>query len=147
METSANNSAAEPTANDKKSVNPLEGKVIGAKAAKDAAKLLEAAKKQAAASKSKTSGGSKKDKAPKKEKGPTIAHELDTIILKGGEFDELVKAAQEASDKLGGTMKYTTGVIKAHIRYREIKNPKYLGNLKQTDKGLFPKPERKKKVA
>lgn len=147
METQKVKTAAENTATEVKKVvteNPLKGKVVE-ETTKEAQKLLEAAKKQASAKKGEAKGSTKKE--PKKEKGPSMATELDKIILKGGSFEELIKAAQERSKKLGGSIKYNAGVIKAHIRYREIKNPKYLGNLKVTETGIFEKVAKKVKKA
>lgn len=149
MESEVKNTAAENTAKDVKKVvigNPLKDKVVK-EAVEETKKLLEAAKKQASAKKG-SAKGSTKTGEPKKDKGPTMASELDKIILKGGTFEEMIAAAQERSKKLGGSIKYNKGVIKAHITYREKKNPKYLGNLKQTETGIFEKPAKKaKKVA
>jgi hypothetical protein len=147
METSTSKVAAEKTATTPEFVNPL-GKKVVEENVKEAQKLLEAAKKQATSKKNetKTPGKKTEGKAGKveKKKGPTMASELDKIILAGGTFEAMIEAAQERSKKLGGSIKYNAGVIKAHIKFREIKNPKYLGSLKITDKGVFAKTAKSK---
>jgi sRNA-binding protein len=153
MENSASNPTAEKTATG--NVNST-AKVENEKAV-EVAKLLEAAKKQASESAKKSSVKIPSAKKPttkkstaktsKKKDKPSMASELDKIILAGGPFEEMIKAAEKRSKELGGSVKYSVGVIKAHIRYREVKNPKYLGNLKLTDKGLFEKTPRVKKTA
>ena len=117
----------------------------------EATDLLKAAKANAAKvrtkgspkGKGKESKADAKKPATPKEKKVTMASELDKIILSGGDFDKLIEAATARSKKLGGTIKYNAGVIRAHIKYRENKNPKYLGNLKLTDKGIFAKTSKK----
>ena len=64
-----------------------------------------------------------KPKAQPKEKRVTIASKLDEVISKGGQWDKLVEAAQTEAKKLGSNMKFNAGLIRAHIAYREKKNP------------------------
>jgi len=118
------------------------------KANNEVTDLLNAAKANAA--KVRTKGSTVKaepKKAEKKEKTVTMASELDKIILAGGTFEKLVEAAQARSKKLGGSIRYNAAVIRAHIKYREIKNPKYLGELKQTETGIVAKVKKVKKAA
>ena len=115
MRTKENKTAADKTAKTVKgSVNPS--------ASKEAAEGKKTAEKPT--------------KQPK-EKRVTIASKLDEVISKGGQWDKLVEAAQAEAKKLGSNMKFNAGLIRAHIAYREKKNPKYLGNLKVTDKGVL----------
>ena len=72
--------------------------------------------------------------------GVTIASKLDEIILAGGKWETIIAKAEAESQKLDGHIKYTIGVINAHIKYRTVtqKNPGYLKNLIVTEKGIFP---------
>ena len=71
----------------------------------------------------------------------TMAGKLDDIIHSGGIWEELVAKAETESKKMHFRMKYSKGVLKAHIRYRTItqKNSEYLRNLIITPTGIFPK--------
>lgn len=78
----------------------------------------------------------KKAPAPKKEKKVTLASLLDVLILKGGQWPVLIDEANAASKSLGCTTKYSIGALKAHIKFRTDRNPKYLGNLKVAEAGI-----------
>ena len=82
--------------------------------------------------------------AEKAQKQPviTLASKLDSLIKSGGKWADLVAKANEEAKAFKATTKYTTGVIKAHIRYRVARDPKYLGDLTVTDAGI----ERTKKA-
>lgn len=71
----------------------------------------------------------------------TMAGKLDEILHAGGTWDELIAKAEIESKKLDGHIKYSKGVLDAHIRYRTItqKNPEYLRTLIITSTGIFPK--------
>jgi hypothetical protein len=71
----------------------------------------------------------------------TMAGRLDEILHAGGTWDELIAKAEIESKKLDGHIKYSKGVLDAHIRYRTItqKNSEYLRNLIITSTGIFPK--------
>jgi len=81
--------------------------------------------------------------SPQTRGGVTIASKLDEIILAGGKWETIIAKAEAESQKLGGHIKYTIGVINAHIRYRTVtqRNPGYLKNLIVTDEGIFPSSE------
>lgn len=139
-------------------VNPLQRAVLAQNSKKAQAILKEAEgkakeEKKDKGSKPASKPASKKTdaKAPKKEKKVTIASKLDEIIKAGGEWEALVKAAQKASNDLGGTLQFSIGTLKAHIKFRTVtqaeKNPDYLGNKKVTDKGVLEPVKKAKKVA
>jgi hypothetical protein len=71
----------------------------------------------------------------------TMASKLDEILHAGGYWDELIAKAEIESKKLDGHIKYSKGVLDAHIRYRTItqKNSEYLRNYIITQTGIFPK--------
>lgn len=71
----------------------------------------------------------------------TMAGKLDEILQTGGSWEELIVKAEFESKKLDGHIKYSKGVLKAHIRYRTItqNNPNYLIDSIITDKGIFQK--------
>lgn len=71
----------------------------------------------------------------------TMAGKLDEILHAGGTWDELIAKAEIESKKLDGHIKYSKGVLDAHIRYRTItqKNSEYLRTLIITSTGIFPK--------
>lgn len=140
METKVNATGSANSTN-AKDVNPLANKVI-AETSKQAQKILGKGKgtaKDAAKKADKAKAKAAPKTAVKKEPKVTVASKCDEIIAKGGKWEDLVAAANKVSKDLGSTMKFNTGVIKAHIRFREKKNPHYLGNLKITETGLFAK--------
>ncbi|MCJ7450072.1 MAG: endonuclease NucS [Bacteroidales bacterium] len=71
----------------------------------------------------------------------TMAGKLDDILHAGGTWDELIAKAETESKKMHFRMKYSKGVLNAHIRYRTItqKNPNYLKDNIITEKGIFSK--------
>jgi hypothetical protein len=81
------------------------------------------------------------DKPSQKNNKLTMAGKLDEIIHKGGTWEELIAKAETESKKMHFRMKYSKGVLNAHIRYRTItqKNPNYLKDHMVTDKGIYPK--------
>jgi hypothetical protein len=127
--------AAETTATNNANANPLAGKVIPQNS-KKAEKLLAQAKAKAESKKEE-----KASKAPKTPKVPviTMASKLDELIKAGGKWDALVAKANEESKKLGKSLVYNVGTLKAHIRFRTVtqKNPDYLGEYKVTDDGIL----------
>jgi len=77
------------------------------------------------------------EKKPVKESKEPVQRttdKLDTILHKGGTWAEITAEA----NKLGGNIKYTASVIKAHIRYRQVTQGKkdYLEGFKVTDTGI-----------
>mgnify|MGYP001370442623 CR=1 FL=1 len=79
----------------------------------------------------------------------TMAGKLDDIIHSGGIWEELVAKAETESKKMHFRMKYSKGVLKAHIRYRTItqNNSEYLRNLIITPTGIFPKDQISKSLS
>lgn len=71
----------------------------------------------------------------------TMASKLDDIIHAGGSWEELISKAETESKKMNFRMKYSKGVLNAHIRYRTItqKNPNYLKDYLITEKGIYSK--------
>jgi hypothetical protein len=68
----------------------------------------------------------------------TMASKLDEIIQAGGSWETLCAKAEIESKKLDGHIKYSKGVIMAHIKYRSEtqNNPDYIKNLKITQEGI-----------
>jgi hypothetical protein len=77
-----------------------------------------------------------KKPAEKKEPRITLASKLDSILTKGGKWENLIAKANAASKELGATTKFNIGVLKGHIKYRTDKNAAYLGKLKMTEVGI-----------
>ncbi|MDD4363273.1 MAG: endonuclease NucS [Atribacterota bacterium] len=71
----------------------------------------------------------------------TMAGKLDEILHQGGTWEELIKKAKIESDKRKGKIKYTKGVLNAHIKYRTItqKNSDYLKGYMINSTGILPK--------
>jgi hypothetical protein len=76
----------------------------------------------------------------------SMATKLDKIIYEGGTWEELITKAEIESKIRSGHIKYTKGVLNAHIRYRTItqNNPNYLNNYLITETGIYPKTNNKK---
>jgi hypothetical protein len=139
-------------------VSPLQKAVI-AQTSKKAQRLLEKSKsnakeaKKAGTSKPSAKKVTNKKAEPKEKKAPkvTIASKLDEIVKAGGKWEDLVKKAQKASNDMGGTLHFTVGTLKAHIRFRTVtqkeKNPNYLGNKKVTNDGILETTKKVKKAA
>jgi len=70
----------------------------------------------------------------------TMASKLDEILYIGGTWSELIEKAEIESKKVNGKIKYSKGVLNAHIKYRTItqKNPDYLKNSIINSSGVFP---------
>lgn len=66
----------------------------------------------------------------------TLASALDDLISKGGTWEQLENEGNKNAVRLGFKTRCTPGIIKAHIKYRQIKDPNYLGRNKITDKGI-----------
>jgi hypothetical protein len=81
------------------------------------------------------------DKPAQKDNSQTMASKLDDIIHTGGTWEELIAKAETESKKMHFRMKYSKGVLNAHIRFRTMtqKNPNYLKGHMVTDKGIYPK--------
>jgi hypothetical protein len=72
-----------------------------------------------------------------KTSNPTVlATALDEIILQGGSWQEIANECNKHAIKLFKTTRYTRGGIEAHITYREIKDPNYLGKYTRSDWGI-----------
>jgi hypothetical protein len=72
--------------------------------------------------------------APKK---ISMAAEIDTVILAGGTWEELIQKADEITARRNNATKYTKGVLKAHIKYRiNHDNVKIFKNLQISDTGI-----------
>lgn len=71
----------------------------------------------------------------------TMAGKLDNILHAGGTWQELIAKAENESKKMDGHIKYSKGVLNAHIRYRTVtqNNPNYLKDHMITEKGIYPK--------
>ena len=69
-----------------------------------------------------------------------MASKLDAIIQAGGSWETLIAKAEIESKKLDGHIKYSKGVIMAHIKFRSEtqNNPNYLKNHRTTVEGIFP---------
>jgi hypothetical protein len=82
-----------------------------------------------------------KDELTQSISNSTMAGNLDKILQIGGSWEELIAKAEFESKKLDGHIKYSKGVLNAHIKYRTItqKNPDYLKNSVINAFGIFPK--------
>jgi hypothetical protein len=71
----------------------------------------------------------------------TMAGKIDEILYNGGTWSELIDKVEFESKKVNGKIKYSKGVLNAHIKYRTItqKNPDYLKNRVINAFGVFPK--------
>jgi hypothetical protein len=70
---------------------------------------------------------------------PSRASVLDTILLAGGTFEELVAKADAAAVPLKTKIKhYTASLFATHMRYRETKKPGFFNSVKVTETGIFP---------
>lgn len=81
---------------------------------------------------------SKAEPKPKKEKGPTMAGVMDTLMQKGGKWDELLQAVQAEGTRLGLTSKVTKGTLRGHFTFRQ-KTAEWAKNLQATDEGITVK--------
>src|ERR1035437_213195 len=70
-------------------------------------------------------------------KGETFAQNEDEIILRGGTWDQMEKEGNKHAIRMGFKTRFTPSIIKAHIKYRLIKDVDYLGSKKITEKGIF----------
>jgi hypothetical protein len=57
----------------------------------------------------------------------TLANALDDIISRGDTWDYMVEEANKHSSRLGFKTRFTPGTISAHIKFRQKKDPNYLG--------------------
>lgn len=72
--------------------------------------------------------------APKK---VSMAAEIDTVILAGGTWEELIQKADEITARRNNATKYTKGVLKAHIKYRiNHDNVEIFKNLQISETGI-----------
>jgi hypothetical protein len=71
-----------------------------------------------------------------------LAKKLDLIIERGGTWLHMEKRANRFAlfNKL--KRRYSHNIIKAHIKYRQIKDINYLSHLRVTEKGIFNPEER-----
>lgn len=71
----------------------------------------------------------------------TMAGKLDEILHSGGSWSEMIQKAENESKKRNGKLKYSRGVLNAHIKYRKVtqKNSEYLKGKIITSNGIFPK--------
>jgi len=71
----------------------------------------------------------------------TMAGKIDEILTIGGTWSDLIDKIEFESKKVNGKIKYSKGVLNAHIKYRTItqKNPDYLKNSVINSFGVFPK--------
>lgn len=90
--------------------------------------------------------GKARGKAPKKEEAPktpakkpvpkhegSVASYIDACMKEGGTLEEIAEKVNKKAGAMGQKMKHTPGTLKAHLKYRESKDPKFLGNLKLKD--------------
>jgi hypothetical protein len=90
------------------------------------------------------------DKAPKTDKTTkaekttdTMASYLDQLLLKGGTWEEMAHKAEAEAARRNHVNLYVT-LLKAHLNYRTKKNAGWLGELRTTTDGVFPKVPRGK---
>lgn len=57
----------------------------------------------------------------------TLASALDDLISRGGSWEYMLEEANKHSSRLGFKTRFTPGTIRAHIKFRQKKDPNYLG--------------------
>jgi hypothetical protein len=75
--------------------------------------------------------------AEKSPKLPTRASALDTVVLNGGTWPEILTAADAAVVPLKTKVKrHDIAFIKTHIRYRTRQKPSYFAGIKVDENGI-----------
>ncbi len=67
----------------------------------------------------------------------TLAGHMDDLIEKGGTWEYLESEGNRHVIRMGFKSRCTPSIFRAHVRYRQIKDPYYLGRRKITKKGIF----------
>ena len=67
----------------------------------------------------------------------TLAGHMDDLIEKGGSWEYLEAQGNKHAIRMGFKTRCTPPIYRAHIKYRLIKDPHYLGRRKVTDKGIY----------
>ena len=70
-------------------------------------------------------------------KKETLAGHLDNLIKNGGRWDYLEIEGNNHAIRMGLKTKCTPAIYRAHIKFRQIKDPNYLGKRKITHVGIF----------
>lgn len=70
-------------------------------------------------------------------KRETLAGHMDDLIEKGGTWDHLEKEGNKHAIRMGFKTRCTPPIYRAHIVFRQIKDPNYLGKRVVTDNGIF----------
>lgn len=56
----------------------------------------------------------------------TLASALDDIISRGGTWEQMVEEGNKHAFRLGFKTRFTPGILRSHIKFREKKDPNYL---------------------
>ena len=84
--------------------------------------------------KKKKTGAPSKGTKPNFKREGSMAQFMDETVKKGGTWDEIFNAIEKKKKKRG--VKTSMSTIKAHVRFRVSKDPRFLGKLKVTDDGI-----------
>jgi hypothetical protein len=84
--------------------------------------------------KKKKTGAPSKGTKPNFKREGSMAQFMDETVKKGGTWDEIFNAIDKEAKKRG--VKTSMSTIKAHVRFRVSKDPRFLGKLKVTDDGI-----------
>lgn len=86
--------------------------------------------------KPKRKGGPPKGVRPNFKKEGSMAEFMDNLVKKGGTWEELAKTCEKEGKKRELRTKFTPSTMKAHVKFRVSKDPKFLGKLKITNDGI-----------
>lgn len=86
--------------------------------------------------KPKRKGGPPKGVKPNFKKEGSMAEFMDNLVKKGGTWEELAKTCEKEGKKRELRTKFTPSTMKAHVKFRVSKDPKFLGKLKMTNDGI-----------
>lgn len=76
-------------------------------------------------------------KAITRKRRETLAGHMDNLIERGGSWVYLEHEGNRHAIRMGFKTRCTPGIYRAHIKYRQIKDPNYLGKRRITDNGIF----------
>lgn len=74
-----------------------------------------------------------KSKIVKTSNHDTLASALDDIISRGGTWEQMVEEGNTHAIRLGFKTRFTPGILRSHIKFREKKDPNYLHGRNFTD--------------
>jgi hypothetical protein len=70
-------------------------------------------------------------------KRDTLAGAMDDIIAHKGTWKQMEEEGNKHAIRFGLKTRCTPSIIRAHVKYRQIKDDNYLGHRKITDEGII----------